>query len=107
MLVHVIEIPVSSYKYRRVARSVLEVLEEAGWEILSAEETRARSKGVPVEVVLTSGDPANKILSVTKSKSCDCIVMGKRGRGRIQRLLLGSVSDQVARLSEVPVVIVK
>ena len=107
VFVHVIEIPVSSYKYRSVAGNILEILDTSAHALLSNYEKSARSKGVVCEVVLAHGDPANQILQTANRKNCDAIVMGKRGQGRIQRVLLGSVSDRVVMLSRVPVTIVK
>ena len=107
VFLHVIEIPISSYKYHRVAENLLELLENSGKALLADFETKAKSKKVPYEVVLSHGDPANQILIITRRKGCDCIVIGKRGLGRFQRMLLGSVSDRITKLSKVPVVVVK
>jgi nucleotide-binding universal stress UspA family protein len=107
VFVHIIEIPVSSYKYRSVAGNILELLDSSARALLSNYEVRASSRDVAYEVVLAHGDPANLILQTSKRKNCDAIVMGKRGQGRIQRVLLGSVTDRVIMLSKVPVTIVK
>ncbi len=107
VLSHVVEIPASSYRYRWIARDVIQVLEESGWKLLGGFEEMAKSKGVSLEAVLSIGDPVTQILLISKKKSCDCIIMGKRGLGRIQRMLIGSVSDRVIKLSDKPVIIVK
>jgi nucleotide-binding universal stress UspA family protein len=41
------------------------------------------------------------------SSTADLIVVGSRGRGAVKRLLLGSVSDRIAHLAPVPVLIVR
>jgi nucleotide-binding universal stress UspA family protein len=107
VFLHVMEIPISAYKYRRIAESVLELLEESGRKVLANCEEEARKKGVSCEVVLSNGDPSDQILITARKRKCDCIIMGKRGLGRIERMLMGSVSDQVTRLSDIPVIIVK
>ena len=107
VFVHVIEIPITTYKYRSVAESVFQLLEENGRSLLANCETEAKTRGVPCETVLSHGDPSDQILVIASKKKCDCIIMGKRGLGRLQRMLLGSVSEQTARLSNIPVIIVK
>ena len=46
---------------------------------------------------LTSGDPAAKLLRIAGESAADLIVLGARGLGAVQRLLLGSVSEAVLR----------
>lgn len=53
--------------------------------------------GFVVEVDTLTGDPARRILEM--SKFVDLVVVGSRGLGPASRLALGSVSDQVARLA--------
>jgi hypothetical protein len=57
---------------------------------------------------LESGNPASKIIEVAKKKnwSADLIVMGNHGRGKIQGLLLGNVSQEVLHHALCPVLVV-
>ena len=107
VFLNVLEIPIMAYKYHRVAENLLEVLEESGRSILSKSEAAARARKVACETVLAHGDPASQILATSRKKKCDLVIMGKRGMGRIERLLLGSVSDQVSKLSDMPVLVIK
>lgn len=52
-----------------------------------------------------SGNPVNEVVKF--SKSYDFISIGARGRGIFKEILLGSVSEGVARKSEIPVYIFK
>jgi len=52
------------------------------------------------------GDPAESILEAIAREKPDVVVVGKRGRGRLSGLLLGSVSQKLASLSLVPVIVV-
>jgi len=45
--------------------------------------------------------------SVAERNGCDMIIIGAWGQGGVRRALIGSVSREVARLSNVPVTIVK
>ncbi len=50
---------------------------------------------------------ADEILKFARTHQSDLIVVGSRGRSAIAKLLLGSVTQQMSRLSEIPVLIVK
>jgi nucleotide-binding universal stress UspA family protein len=61
--------------------------------------------GVPIEEVLVEGSAAKALLRA--SEDADLLVVGSRGLGGFRRLLLGSVSTQLAHHSRCPVVIVR
>lgn len=52
-------------------------------------------------------DPANRIIAQAKSLDASMIVIGNRGLGAFENLLLGSVSNKIAQYAKCPVVIVK
>ena len=54
-----------------------------------------------------TGTPAGEIVSVARELDADLVVVGARGLGGIERLLLGSVSERVLRDARCPVLIVK
>lgn len=60
----------------------------------------------PVERVIVEGRPSAQISDYARTHDCDVIVMGTHGRGGIDRLLLGSVAENVIRASRIPVVTV-
>lgn len=62
-------------------------------------------RGAQTEVVI--GDPTTKIIDYAQTIEADLIVMVSHGRRDISRLLLGSVAEQVVRLSNCPVLILK
>jgi len=65
----------------------------------SAERAAARlgEAGFPVEAVCLTGAPARVILD--EARDCDLVVVGSRGLGAAGRMVMGSVSQQVARLA--------
>jgi nucleotide-binding universal stress UspA family protein len=65
------------------------------------------NEGVPHEVILESGNPAEKIVTVAEFRKSDLIVVGLRGLHGIDRLRsLGTVSRRVLENSTVPVLVV-
>lgn len=60
-----------------------------------------------VERMLVVGLPVNRILEVAKKRDASMVVMGSQGRTGIQHLMLGSKAEQVTRLCQAPVLIVK
>jgi nucleotide-binding universal stress UspA family protein len=87
--------------------SVGDVLDAISDQILVKAKERSQSLGVPV-VHLKSrfGDSAQAILETAHDINADAIFAGKRGRGRLAGVLLGSVSQKLASLAPCMVVIV-
>ena len=59
-----------------------------------------------VRPALHQGDPARVILDDTEKLYIDIIILAKRRHSAIERMLLGSVSDTVAREAKHPVMLV-
>jgi nucleotide-binding universal stress UspA family protein len=53
------------------------------------------------------GDPKTIICEVAKQEAIDLIIIGSHGYGRVERLLLGSVSDYVVRHAPCPVLVIR
>ena len=51
--------------------------------------------GIETRIELRDGDPAEEILGVEEEVTPSTILVGSRGRSRIRRLLLGSVSEDI------------
>jgi nucleotide-binding universal stress UspA family protein len=87
-----------------VVVSGLESEGEAATDRVAAAAERA---GVRVRTALVDGAPAGTILNYVESEGIDLVVMGTHGRRGLDRLLLGSVAQQVVRRSPVPVLVVR
>jgi nucleotide-binding universal stress UspA family protein len=62
-----------------------------------------KDAAVRVETVTVEGKPSREIVRHSENEGCDLIVIGTHGRGGIDRLLLGSVAENVIRASSIPV----
>ena len=67
---------------------------------------RAHRSGVAATWLIWEGDPAESILDASRSEGADMIVLGSRARTNLRRLILGSVSSEVARRASCEVVVV-
>jgi len=63
-------------------------------------------RGVEVVTAIEEGSPAETIVSYADEADADVLVMGTHGRSGVDRYVLGSVTEQVVRTSEVPVLTV-
>ena len=79
--------------------SALEVLESLVGEL------EPRTPEVDVRTSIEEGSPA-KVL-IERSKGCDLMVVGSRGRGGFAGMLLGSVSQHLVAHAHCPVVVVR
>lgn len=91
----------------RAERDIADALESLSAEILMAAKDRARRLGLPAVKVQTAwGDPAEAIIEAARREHADAIVVGRRGRGRLAGMLLGSVSQKIVSLAPCTVVVV-
>lgn len=67
----------------------------------------AESKGMKAASIVGQGKISEEILKAIDSGQFDLTVIGYTGRGRISRLILGSVSEKVIRSSSCSVFVVK
>ncbi|MEM7063869.1 MAG: universal stress protein [Cyanobacteria bacterium P01_B01_bin.77] len=90
----------------------------AMWDTLSDEDRKQKVRSftnnqlgemgygeLPIEVVI--GDPTSKIIDYAQEIDADLIIMPSHGRKGVSRFLIGSVAEQVVRLSHCPVLILK
>ncbi|WP_416137314.1 universal stress protein [Halomonas sp. HK25] len=59
-----------------------------------------------LETRVLDGDPRRAIIEEARREHADLIVIGKRGRNRIQEFLLGSTAEAIARDAHCPVLVV-
>jgi nucleotide-binding universal stress UspA family protein len=78
-----------------------------GREYLLKIEKALDQTGLNFETLLEQGDPAQKILDISKREKYDLILMGRRQTGIIREFLMGSVSYKVTHHATCPVLIVE
>jgi nucleotide-binding universal stress UspA family protein len=75
----------------------------------AAEEAASplRERGVAVVVRVRRGNPGDAILEQAREDGAHLIVVGSHGKGAVQRLLVGSVSERVARYAHCSVLVAR
>ncbi|MFQ3573850.1 MAG: universal stress protein [Thermodesulfovibrionales bacterium] len=68
---------------------------------------KAKEKNIEIKTIVAVGHPADQIIRYASENSCDIIVMGQKGKSRIETWLMGSVSRRVATYASCTVTIVK
>ena len=84
-----------------------DMFEQFGLRILARACSVARDHGArDVKTMMGDGDPAEVLMDIAVKEHADAIVVGRRDRGRLEGLLLGSVSQKLASLAQCNVIIV-
>ena len=83
-------------EFNEIDRQRLEVLKDRLKDIGNAQ----------IDVKISYGSPIEEILKRAKIEEASLVIMGSRGRGFVSELFLGSVSHNVVRHSEAPVLLI-
>ena len=84
-----------------------EEIREHAEQNLAEARVRLAASGCPVETSSAAGRAADVILSLAGETGPDVIVIGSRGHGALERMLLGSVSAEVVDHADVPVLVAR
>lgn len=88
--------------------TVVQAFEEHGRKEIDDVEERALHAGIgALEKSVATGPPYRTILEYVEEHDIDLVVMGTHGRSGLEHFLLGSVTERVVRLSNVPVLTVR
>lgn len=87
--------------------SMMEKAEKDRQARLNSIEAELANQGLRFKGMVLKGDPAKDIVGLASDEKSDLIVMGKRGHGLIDRMLIGSTTLRVLKESHIPVLAVK
>lgn len=73
---------------------------------LEGVERSAREASVSIETTIRTGVSHEEILTYAEECGADVIVLGARGQSSFRRALLGSTTDRVTQLADLPVLVV-
>jgi nucleotide-binding universal stress UspA family protein len=67
----------------------------------------AEEAGIPLDMRVAYGDPADELLNIAEQDKVDVIVIGSSGKGFIKRKVLGSISNRVVQNAKCSVYVVR
>ena len=100
-------VPLAMAKHGETMMRRKHVMAGEGLASLVAAATACQQSGIPCDALQPTGQPADVIQAVADERDFDLIVMGRRDRGLLHRVVLGSVSDEVLRRTTRPVLVVR
>jgi len=68
---------------------------------------RAKDLGVELQTDIVVGHPVEQIVHRAEMDHVDLIVLGRRGRSRFEKMLVGSTAEKVLRYAHCPVMVVR
>ena len=96
------------YIDRRINKDIMKKAKNLTEKLFSKLDYNAKKNSIPMDSkIIESNNTVKAILSFTKSKNIDLIVMGSSGRGKFDKVLLGSVSNGIMQKAKCPVLIIK
>lgn len=96
------------YIDKRINKDIMRKAKKITEELFSKLDKIAKKNSVLVDFkIIESNNTVKSILSFTKSKNIDLVIMGSSGRGSFDKILLGSVSNAVMQKAKCPVLIIK
>jgi nucleotide-binding universal stress UspA family protein len=94
-------------EFLSIAQTELDANLEHTRQWLATLEAQAQGAGVEVSWDWRGGDVGPQICEIAHQTNADLIVIGRRGRGRLQSALLGSVSNYVLHHAHCSVLVVQ
>lgn len=84
-----------------------EETDTAGERAVADIAERAQAAGIESEISIGQGAPDERVLEYVAEEGIDLIVIGTRGQSGLDRLLAGSVTEDVIRETDVPVLVLR
>ena len=85
---------------------LLHEMQESGLKLLTSLNQEAKKMGLSAQIDIHTGIPDEVIMDEAERHQAGLIVMGKIGRKRHRRSLLGSVTERILEAAEIPVLVV-
>jgi len=83
-------------------------LERQGQEILDAQVEKIQATGATVAGAhLRGGRTSNEVIALSEEIEAGLLIVGSRGLGTVQRILMGSQSEEIVHHARVPVLVLR
>lgn len=100
---------IDTHQLEAFDRSIFDVVDGQAKELLTSYEEQAKAAGLEnVEIAAEYGAPKVVIPgSLAKEVKADLIICGATGRGRLERFMMGSVSQEIVRSAKCDVLVIR
>ena len=96
------------YIDKRINKDIMKKAKSLTEKLFSRLDDTAKKNSISIDTkIIESNNTVKSLISFGKSKNIDLIVMGSSGRGKYDKVLLGSVSNGVMQKAKCPVLIIK
>jgi Kef-type K+ transport system membrane component KefB len=94
------------YVLVRRLRTLTDAREHFGQQFAKVSQ-RARDLEVELDTAIVVGHPVEQIIHRAELDGADLIVLGRRGKSRFEKILVGSTAEKVLRYAHCPVMVVR
>ncbi len=105
-LAHVITPDPFQFAEPQLAQATYEKVRQAAEEGITDILISGKLRGVPHEVLLEEGNVWPSLEKLITDHEIDLVVVGTHGRGKVQKLLIGSVAEEIFRQADCAVLTV-
>ncbi len=105
-LTHVITPDPFQFAEPQLAQATYEKVRQAAEEGITDILISGKLRGVPHEVLMEEGNVWPTLEKLIAEHEIDLVVAGTHGRGKVQKILIGSVAEEIFRQSDSPVLTV-
>lgn len=112
-IIYIVEEVVIKSAEKRVSFDTLwNVYKEDGQDFLNVINEKLKSSNIKyetflIELPLSEGELADKIMAEAQSWPADILVLGTHGRHGVKRFFIGSVAESVVRIATLPVLLIR
>jgi nucleotide-binding universal stress UspA family protein len=93
-------------EYMALAPGDVDALIDKAKEKLATIMQKSKEAGIEINTVIKEGEAYQAITSLAQNSNVDLIVMGSHGKKRLQRLLMGSVTERTIGYAACPVLVI-
>jgi nucleotide-binding universal stress UspA family protein len=105
-LAHVITPDPFQFAEPQLAQATYEKVRQAAEEGITDILISGKLRGVPHEVLMEEGNVWPSLETLVRKHEIDLVVAGTHGRGKVQKLLIGSVAEEIFRKADCAVLTV-
>ncbi len=107
-LLHVFAVPIGYYKSGHTYEEFAEILRNNAREEMEKLTAGIDSGGIEIDFQIQMNEhPYRAIVDTVHNKGADLLVVGSRGRSKTAAILLGSVTERIIEMCNVPILTVK